>query len=104
MPFFDSPYRFGNLYMNFNIVFPTNLDEKQKESLKKLFPGADCEVKTEGITEKYPLKDYTEEDDNTYATGGKKKRKNSMGQTGGDDDDDEGEGRQGARGVQCANQ
>lgn len=33
MPFFDAPYKFGNLYINFNIVFPEKLDDGQKTSL-----------------------------------------------------------------------
>jgi DnaJ family protein A protein 2 len=33
MPFFDAPYKFGNLYINFNILFPENLDNSQTKSL-----------------------------------------------------------------------
>ncbi len=33
MPFFDAPYKFGNMYINFNIVFPDKMDNIQKESL-----------------------------------------------------------------------
>lgn len=33
MPFFEAPYKYGNLYINFNIVFPPKLDIDQKSSL-----------------------------------------------------------------------
>jgi DnaJ family protein A protein 2 len=36
MPFFDAPYKFGNLYINFNIVFPEKLDVDQKDKLFKV--------------------------------------------------------------------
>jgi len=38
MPFFDRPFKCGNLYINFNIIFPSNLDKAQKDSLANLFP------------------------------------------------------------------
>ena len=59
MPFFNSPYRFGNLYMNFNIIFPKSLDDEQKKELKNLFPSSNMEIEDESkITEKYKLTDY----------------------------------------------
>lgn len=36
MPFFESPFRFGNLYINFEIVFPNTIDNSQKESLNNV--------------------------------------------------------------------
>lgn len=36
MPFYDSPFRFGNLYIDFNIIFPEHLDKSQKEALSKV--------------------------------------------------------------------
>lgn len=36
MPFFEAPYKYGNLYINFNIVFPEKLDNDQKSSLYKV--------------------------------------------------------------------
>lgn len=36
MPFFNSPYRFGNLYIQFNIIFPEKVTEDQKTQLKKV--------------------------------------------------------------------
>lgn len=37
MPFFDAPYKYGNLYINFNIVFPEKIDDSQKEALNNVF-------------------------------------------------------------------
>ncbi len=37
MPFFNSPYRFGNLYLQFNIIFPAKVSEDQKNQLSKVF-------------------------------------------------------------------
>ena len=36
MPFFDAPYKYGNLYINFNIKFPDQIDNAQKEALNKV--------------------------------------------------------------------
>ena len=36
MPFFDAPYKYGNLYVSFNIVFPEKIDKSQKDSLNKV--------------------------------------------------------------------
>jgi DnaJ-class molecular chaperone len=36
MPFFEGGYKFGNLYITFNIVFPEKLDNSQTESVKKV--------------------------------------------------------------------
>jgi DnaJ family protein A protein 2 len=33
MPFFEQPFRFGNLYISFNIIFPDKIDENQVKSL-----------------------------------------------------------------------
>ena len=64
MPFFESPYRFGNLYINFNIVFPSSLDEEQMKGLKGLFPSADMEIEEDKtIKEKYTMTEYNESEE-----------------------------------------
>jgi len=40
MPFFNSPYRFGNLYIQFNIVFPEKVSEDQKNQLVKVIKNS----------------------------------------------------------------
>ena len=93
MPFYDNPVRFGNLYLDFNIVFPSNLSEKQSNELKELFHNSDMDVDDIGnISEKYPLSDYNENDENQFASG--KDRE--------DDDDEESYG--GSQQVRCENQ
>jgi DnaJ family protein A protein 2 len=37
MPFFESPFRFGNLFINFEIVFPEKIEDLQKESLMSVY-------------------------------------------------------------------
>jgi DnaJ family protein A protein 2 len=75
MPFFESPFRFGNLFINFNIIFPDKLEQSQKESLSKLFNGAKLNKVTEKVEEVYTLCDFKAEDENTHHTGGKKEGK-----------------------------
>ena len=36
MPLFDDPTKFGNLIINFNILFPTSLSKKQIDGLKNI--------------------------------------------------------------------
>jgi DnaJ-class molecular chaperone len=96
MPFFESPFRFGNLYVHFNIKFPKVLDENQRNELTKLFPKAGMEIDDDkSIKEKYTMEEYKESDRNVYATGGTKKRRDS---------NDEEEERGGAQQVRCENQ
>ena len=95
MPFFESPYRFGNLYINFNILFPKSIDEEQSKGLQLLFASGQMELEEDpSIKEKCSLSDYNESEENTYETGGKRPRKSS-----GDKDDDRRQG-----GVRCDNQ
>ena len=96
MPFFESPFRFGHLYIHFDIVFPKVLDDNQRNELTKLFPKAGMEIDDDkSIKEKYNMEEYKESDRNVYATGGTKKRKDS---------NDEEEERGGAQQVRCENQ
>jgi DnaJ family protein A protein 2 len=97
MPFFNSPYRFGNLYMNFNIVFPKSLDDEQKKELKNLFPSSQMEIEDESkITEKYKLTDYVKADENTFETGGNRKQS--------DDENDDSNHHGGTQNVRCESQ
>ena len=97
MPFFNSPYRFGNLYMNFNIIFPKSLDDEQKKELKNLFPSSNMEIEDESkITEKYKLTDYVKADENTFETGGNRKQS--------DDENDDSNHHGGTQNVRCESQ
>jgi len=97
MPFFDAPYKYGNLYINFNIVFPDTIDKEQKESLEKLFKNLIREKKEEKYDESYTLSAFDPSDENTHYGGGKKENRR------GEEDDDENEGTQG-KNMRCAHQ
>jgi DnaJ family protein A protein 2 len=75
MPFFESPFRFGNLFINFNIIFPDKLDSSQRDTLFKVFNGHKINQVTEKTEEVYTLSDFKAEDENTHHTGGKKEGK-----------------------------
>ena len=78
MPFYESPVRFGNLYLDFNIVFPKNLSEEQRIELKNLFPMGNTSIKGENeINEKYPMTDYKESEANQFATGKEDEREDN---------------------------
>jgi len=96
MPFFDRPYKCGNLYINFNIIFPDKLDGDQKASLSNLFPQLIQPEIKEKCDETYTLRDYDANDENTNFSGGKSKNKK-------DDEDDDEENINGRK-VKCANQ
>jgi DnaJ family protein A protein 2 len=36
MPFFEQPYRFGNLYISFNLIFPDKVDNAQTKALSEV--------------------------------------------------------------------
>jgi len=100
MPFFDRPYKFGNLYINFNIVFPEKLDNIQKESLAKLFPQLVQQQIKEKYDETYTMVDFNPNDENTHHTGGKKENKHNE-----EDDDEDGQyANVGGKKMKCAHQ
>ena len=96
LPFFEQPFKFGNLYLDFDFIFPTNVNDTQKESLFKIFPN--MIPKTLGVKceENYALSDYRKEEENTHHSGGKAEHRR------GEDDDEEMHGQ--PKGVQCQNQ
>jgi len=100
MPFFDRPFKCGNLYINFNIVFPEKLDNIQKESLAKLFPQLVQQQIKEKYDETYTMVDFNPNDENTHHTGGKKENKQND-----EDDDEEGQyANVGGKKMKCAHQ
>jgi len=95
MPFFDQPYKCGNLYIDFEFKFPTNIDEKQKEALFKVFPNDIPKPIKDKTEEAYTLTQYKKEDENTHAGGGKKESRM-------EEDDEEHSG--GQQNVRCQQQ
>jgi DnaJ homolog subfamily A member 2 len=96
LPFFEKPYKFGNLYLDFDFKFPTNIDVNQKETLFKIFPNEVPKALNNKLEENYILTEYKKDEENTHHTGGRKE--NRM------DEDDEEMSSGGARNVQCQNQ
>ena len=74
MPFFNSPYRFGNLYLDFQIVFPNKLTEEENKKLTEILQN-DRINKIGNLPkdiEKYTMEDYDASETNSSYKGGKK--------------------------------
>ena len=100
MPFFNSPYRFGNLYLDFQIIFPDKLTDEQSSKISKILEN-DVINKVGNLPkdiEKYTLEDYNASETNSSYKGGKKEDWK------GEDDDDDDEGGQYHKTVNCSNQ
>jgi len=95
MPFFEGGYKFGNLYIAFNIVFPEKLDKNQAEAMTKVLADQIPKPITEKFDEAYTVTDFVAEDENTHHGGGKKSNTHDE-----DAEDEEG----GPRNVRCAHQ
>ena len=72
MPLSDSPFRFGNLYLRFKIVFPEKFDNLLKEKIENILISQKNNEIIEDCQEKYFTTEYSQEDDNTHPSGGKK--------------------------------
>jgi len=94
MPFFEGGYKFGNLYLAFNIVFPEKLDKTQTEVITKILAEQIAKPITEKVDETYTVTDFKPEDENTHHSGGNKKNYQEEEQ----DEED------GPRNVKCAHQ
>jgi DnaJ-class molecular chaperone len=74
LPFHKNSYKFGNLFVLFNVKFPTSLDDGQLDQVKNLLSaqkkkGVDEDMDCEEVVE---LKEYNEDHKNTHAQGGNK--------------------------------
>jgi len=95
MPFFEGGYKFGNLYITFNIIFPDKLDKGQEESITTILADQIAKPITEKVDETYTVTDFKPEEENTHHGGGNKKNNHEE-----DEDGEEG----GQRNVRCAHQ
>lgn len=75
LPFFEQPYKYGNLYLDFDFIFPTCIDYNQKEILFKLFPNLVLNPIKDIVEEIYQLTSFKKEEENTHHSGGKKAHK-----------------------------
>ena len=75
MPFFNSPDKYGNLYVEFKIVFPDKLNKEQYKKLSEIFKDEKINIVDDlsKDMEKCNLEDYNESETNPYYKGGKKK-------------------------------
>lgn len=96
MPFFDQPYKFGNLYVKFDVVLPAKVSEDQINSLKQIFPQLVPPKVTQKVNETYKVTDFNPAEENPHYGGGKKTEQ-------GEDDEEDEEG-MGGRKVRCAHQ
>ena len=93
MPFFNSPIRTGNLYLDFHIVFPDKLSENEIKKISAILKNERLHTKTNfgKNSEEYFLQNFNKSQENTNHKGGNQ------------DNEDEEEG-EGQRTVQCAQQ
>ena len=100
MPLFNSPLRYGNLYIEFKIVFPNKLTEEQKKKMNEIFK----KEKNNNIDdlckdmEKYYLKDYNDNEKNSYYKEGKEEDWK------GEKTDEDGEDKEYHREINCTSQ
>jgi len=94
MPFFEGGYKFGNLYIAFNIVFPEKLDKNQTDMMTKILADQIQKPITDKVDETYTVVDFNPEEENTHHGGGTKKNHQS------DEEGEEG----GPQNVRCAHQ
>ena len=101
MPFFGRQYKYGNLYLDFQIVFPDKLNEEQSSKIIQILNNE--RINNIGNVpkdiEKYTMEDYVASETNSSYKGGKKEDWRGEGD---DDDDEEGGGYH--RTVNCSNQ
>ena len=101
MPFFNSPFRFGNLYIDFQIAFPDKLTDEQSQKITKILNNE--RINHVGSIpkdiEKYNLENYDASETNSSYKGGKKE--DWKGEDGEEDEDEEGGYH---KTVNCSNQ
>ena len=100
MPFFNSPFRFGHLYIDFQIVFPDKLSDEQSNKITEILNNERLNYvgNVPKDIEKYTLEDYDASETNSSYKGGKKEDWQ------GEDDDEDEEGGGYHRTVNCSNQ
>ena len=74
MPFYNSPDKYGNLDVEFKIVFPDKITIEQRKILGDLFNNEKINIVDDlnKNMEKFNLEDFNESEMNTYYKGGKK--------------------------------
>jgi len=109
MPFFYSPYRYGNLYIDFDIIFTEKFDSGEVQKISEIWKYEKLNKNGNSMTddkeESYFLTDYRIEDENTHHKGGKGTGKDEHGHGNGDEEDEEEPGvHRGQQTMNCAHQ
>ena len=97
MPFHKSPFRFGNLFVKFTVIFPDSIPVAKLPNIKSALPAPEQsqeDAEMDGV-ETLMLQAFAESQRNTKAAGGT--------QDDSDEEEDEHHGHGGQR-VQCAQQ
>lgn len=94
MPHYRNPFEKGRLLIQFNVVFPANIEPSMAEALSKILPPVE-EPMVPDDHDEVDMNDYDPDND---------RQQHRRGHGGGyEDDDEEGHGHHGP-GVQCASQ
>jgi len=110
MPFFEKNYAFGNMYIDFEIIFPEKVNDQMMKELSKVLPlpKTDDVKNLPSDVESYFVSDYKIEDENSSHTGGNTKKSSSSHVYDQEGDEEGGEGYEGGYGqpreVKCQNQ
>lgn len=96
MPFHKTPYKFGNLFINFKVKFPESMDEAQMTQIQQILAeqskSATEKAEIAGVEEQVFLQKFDESQKNTHAQGGTR---------GNDSDEEEDEDGHGGQRVGC---
>ena len=77
MPFFNLQNKYGNLYINFEIIFPDKISDKESKKLEGIFKNINTSENIPDNIEKYLLKDYDDSKvDASYKFGEKENNEN----------------------------
>jgi len=76
MPFHKTPYKYGNLFINFKIIFPDSMDQGEMTSmqttLKSQAKSSDEQTEIDAVADHVELEAFQESHKNTHAQGGTK--------------------------------
>ena len=85
MPFFNAPYKYGNLYFDFQSIFPETLNEEQTTKLTTILKNEKLHTKQSDTSkmDKYFLEEYKASEENSNHRGGRSDER--------EEEDDDGE-------------
>lgn len=87
MPFHKTPYKFGNLFINFKVKFPETVDDSQAQKIQEILSAQKTKTDVSGVSEVCKLQEFTEAHKNTHVQGGTRGQDSD-----GEEDDEDGHG------------